>query len=71
MQHNKTVYQQMNFGMSETIDRILFEEIDSMPENERVAVLRQELEAVLCGNYEMLGKIMSLEKQINKLLMYE
>jgi hypothetical protein len=61
----------MNFGMSETIDRILFEEIDSMPENERVAVLRQELEAVLCGNYEMLGKIMSLEKQINKLLMYE
>ena len=61
----------MNFGMSETIDRILFEEIDSMPENERVAVLRQELEAVLCGNYEMLGKIMSLEKQINKLLMCE
>ena len=71
MQHNKTVYQQMNFGMSETTDRILFEEIDSMPENERVAVLRQELEAALCENYEMLGKIMSLEKQISKLLMYE
>ncbi len=61
----------MNFGMSDTIDKILFAEIDSMSIEEQNIILRRELEAVLCENYEMLGKIMSLESQINKLLMYE
>ena len=71
MQHNKTVYQQMSFGMSETTDRILFEEISSMSIEEQNIILRQELEAVLCGNYEMINKIMSLESQISKILMHE
>ena len=57
----------MNFGMSETIDRILFEEIDSMPENERVAVLRQELEAIICEKYDLVQHIIFLESQISKL----
>ena len=61
----------MNFGMSDAIDRIFFEEIDSMSIEEQNRILRRELEAVLCENYEMLGKIMSLESQINKLLMYD
>ena len=70
MQHNKSTYKQMNFGMSDTIDKILFSEIDSMSIEEQNTILRQELEAAICENYEMLGKIMSLENQINKLLMY-
>ena len=61
----------MNFGMSETTDRILFEQISSMSIEKQNIILRQELEAVLCGNYEMLSKIMSLESQISKLLMHE
>lgn len=63
MQHIK----QMNFGMSETIDRILFEEIDLLPVEEQVVKLKQEFEAVLCEKYDLLNHVSLLQSHINKI----
>lgn len=57
----------MNFGMSDTIDKILFAEIDSMSMEEQNTVLRQELEAAICEKYELLSQITLLQSQISKL----
>lgn len=59
----------MELGCSVTIDKILLEEIDELPVEERVVKLRQELEALIYDKYELLGHITLLQGQISKMQM--
>jgi len=57
----------MYFGDSPVIDRLLFEEIDSLSIENQNVKLRQELEAIICEKYDLIQHIIFLESQISKL----
>lgn len=59
----------MELGCSVTIDKIILEEIDALPIDERVIKLRQEVEALINDKYELLGHITLLQSHISKLQM--
>jgi hypothetical protein len=60
----------MTFGDSPVIDKLLFEEIDSLSIENQNIKLRQELEAIICEKYDFIQHIIFLESQISKLANY-
>lgn len=67
MQHHKSTHKQMDFGLADMMDKLLFEEIAALPLEEQNVKLRVELEALVCERYEFLQRIQLLESHINKL----
>lgn len=59
----------MELGCSVTIDKIILEEIDALPMEDRVIKLRQEVEALINDKHELLGHITLLQSQISKMQM--
>lgn len=57
----------MTFGDAPIIDKLLFEEIDSLSIENQNIKLRQELEAIICEKYDLVQHIIFLESQISKL----
>jgi hypothetical protein len=57
----------MTFGDAPIIDKLLFEEIDSLSIENQNIKLRQELEAIICEKYDLVRHIIFLESQISKL----